>query len=84
MITIDGLVDMISSIAGKRLIKRHDLTKPQGVRGRNSDNSRLFHVLGWEPVISLEAGLEGTYKWVENELRNQGAIAKTLSAYAAD
>jgi nucleoside-diphosphate-sugar epimerase len=70
MISVDGLVDLVMSIADKRLVKRYDLTKPQGVRGRNSDNSRLLQVLGWEPSISLEVGLEATYRWIENELMN--------------
>jgi nucleoside-diphosphate-sugar epimerase len=64
-------VDLISGIAGKRLAKRHDLTKPQGVRGRNSDNSRLRQVLGWEPAISLEQGLEATYKWIAGEVAKE-------------
>jgi len=84
MISIDGLVDMVTAIAGKRLVKRHDLTKPQGVRGRNSDNSRLLQVLGWEPSIPLEVGLQGTYKWVEDELRNRGSLSQTRTAQAAD
>jgi GDP-D-mannose 3', 5'-epimerase len=70
LISINGLVDLVSTIAGKRLVKRHDLSKPQGVRGRNSDNTRLVHALHWEPTISLETGLDITYKWIENELRN--------------
>jgi GDP-D-mannose 3',5'-epimerase len=41
---------------------------PQGVRGRNSDNSRLREVLGWEPEISLEEGLEPTYRWIEEQV----------------
>jgi len=73
MITVDGLVDLLMAIAGKRLVKRYDLTKPQGVRGRNSDNSRLLQVLGWQPSISLEKGLEVTYRWIENELMTQKA-----------
>jgi nucleoside-diphosphate-sugar epimerase len=84
MISIDELVDLVSAIAGKRLVKRHDLTKPQGVRGRNSDNSRLFQVLGWEASISLEVGLEVTYRWIENELRARGAFSETRTAQAAD
>jgi GDP-D-mannose 3', 5'-epimerase len=68
LITVDGLVDLISSIAGKTLTKVHDLTKPQGVRGRNSDNSRLRQVLGWEPSISLAKGLVPTYQWIEAEV----------------
>ena len=57
------------SIAGKTIHKRHDLNKPQGVRGRNSDNTRLREVLGWEPLISLETGLEQTYEWIVEQVR---------------
>ena len=76
MVTLDGLVDLVSAIAGKRLIKRYDLTKPQGVRGRNSDNSRLQQVLGWEPSVPLEVGLAITYKWIEGELKGRGLLAE--------
>jgi GDP-D-mannose 3',5'-epimerase len=72
LVTINELVDLVSGIAEKRLIKRHDLGKPQGVRGRNSDNTRLNQVLGWQPSISLEQGLDVTYKWIEGELHKAG------------
>lgn len=68
LVTIDRLVDIISQIAGKVLRKRHNLEGPQGVRGRNSDNTRLREVLGWEPGVSLEEGLTTTYRWIESEL----------------
>jgi nucleoside-diphosphate-sugar epimerase len=68
LISVDGLVELVCKIAGKRLRIRHDLTKPQGVRGRNSDNSRLREVLGWEPKILLEEGLKITYPWIENQV----------------
>jgi nucleoside-diphosphate-sugar epimerase len=71
---------MVSRIAGKRLKKVHDTSKPQGVRGRNSDNSRLRQVLGWEPSASLEQGLEVTYRWILSELQKKG---KALTAAAA-
>ncbi len=74
LVTINELVNLVSKIANKRLVKRHDLSKPQGVRGRNSDNTRLNKVLGWEPSISLESGLEVTYKWIESELNKAGRI----------
>jgi nucleoside-diphosphate-sugar epimerase len=74
LVTINELVDIVAKIAGKNIKKKHDLTKPQGVRGRNSDNTRLRQVLGWEPQIPLEVGLEKTYKWVESELRKKGLI----------
>jgi nucleoside-diphosphate-sugar epimerase len=68
LVTVDGLVDIVSSIAGKTLEKKHDLTKPQGVRGRNSDNSKLREVLGWEPKTLLANGLRPTYKWIEEQV----------------
>jgi len=68
MVTVNELVDMISEIAGKTLIKKYDLSKPQGVRGRNSDNSKLREVLKWEPTISLEEGLKETYRWIWDDL----------------
>ena len=80
LMSINGLVKLVSRIAGKSLTLRHDLTKPQGVRGRNSDNTRLNRVLGWEPSIKLEIGLEVTYKWIESELRKAGRIAEAKSA----
>lgn len=72
LVTINELVDIISEIAGKRLVKRHNLRGPQGVRGRNSDNSLLRKVLGWEPSILLREGLGLTYPWIEEELRKAG------------
>jgi GDP-D-mannose 3',5'-epimerase len=76
LITIDGLVDLVCGIAGKNLTKRHLLDKPQGVRGRNSDNSRLRDVLGWEPPTPLEDGLRETYLWIEKELARDGTRAE--------
>jgi nucleoside-diphosphate-sugar epimerase len=84
LISINGLVDLISDIAGKRLIKKHDLSKPQGVRGRNSENTRLAQVLGWAPSIPLETGLEVTYKWIEGELKKAGRIPLKYAAQSAD
>jgi GDP-D-mannose 3',5'-epimerase len=68
LVTINQLVDLVAEIAGKNIMKRHDLTKPQGVRGRNSDNTKLRQVLDWEPQISLKEGLVPTYRWIESEL----------------
>jgi len=74
MITINELVDMVAHIAGKTIRKRYDTSKPQGVRGRNSDNARLRQVLGWEPQIPLEKGLEITYHWIYERLVKSGRI----------
>ena len=70
MVTINELADIIASIAGISIIKKH-IPGPQGVRGRNSDNTRLRTVLGWEPKISLEEGLERTYYWIEEQVWQQ-------------
>jgi nucleoside-diphosphate-sugar epimerase len=70
MVTINQLADMVAEIAGVSLRKVH-VPGPQGVRGRNSDNTRLREVLGWEPVVSLERGLAITYQWIEQQVRAQ-------------
>ncbi len=74
LFTIDQLVDHVVTVAGKRIAKRFDRSKPQGVRGRNSDNSRLRQVLGWEPRTALRDGLVRTYRWIESELRKAGRL----------
>ena len=82
LVTINQLVDLVSEVAGKHLSKRHNLTGPQGVRGRNSDNSRLRQVLGWEPSMTLRSGLKKTYPWIEQELRKAGRIADKATVSA--
>ncbi|MCJ2104613.1 NAD-dependent epimerase/dehydratase family protein [Methylobacterium sp. E-041] len=84
LISVDGLVDLVSSIAGKRLSKRHDTSRPQGVRGRNSDNSLLREVLGWEPRILLAEGLVPTYRWISGELEAQSSLQAPIPAVAAE
>ena len=74
MITIDELVNLVARIAQKKIKKHHDLTKPQGVRGRNSDSTKLREILHWEPLVSLEKGLEITYWWIFNQLAKAGRI----------
>jgi len=66
LVTINEMIDMISKIAGKKIRRTYQLDKPQGVRGRNSDNTLCRKVLNWEPRISLEEGLRNTYKWIES------------------
>jgi nucleoside-diphosphate-sugar epimerase len=68
MVTINQLADMVAEVAGVSIKKKH-IEGPQGVRGRNSDNTRLREVLGWEPEISLEDGLARTYAWIEDQVR---------------
>ena len=74
LVSINELTDIIAGIAGKKVKKRYDVTKPQGVQGRNSDNTKMREVLKWEPQISLEEGLEITYAWIYNQLEKDGMI----------
>lgn len=67
----------VAAIAGKTITKEYDLTKPVGVRGRNSNNDRLRQVLGWDPSVSLRDGLTTTYAWIHEELRKCGRLAET-------
>jgi len=69
LVTINRLVDIVEGIAGLRLKRRYNLQAPQGVRGRNSDNTRIKGELGWEPSIPLEAGLERTYAWIHDQMK---------------
>lgn len=72
MVTINQLADMVAEVAGVRIIKKY-VDGPQGVRGRNSDNTLLRQILGWEPGISLEEGLARTYPWIEAQVTNTAA-----------
>ncbi len=72
LVSINQLADIIATAAGTAIIKKH-VPGPQGVRGRNSDNTRLRQVLKWEPQISLEEGLASTYRWIESQVREQGS-----------
>lgn len=70
MVSINELVDIVETIAGIKLQRKYKLDAPQGVRGRNSDNTMIKEVLGWCPSISLEEGLEKTYSWIYNQILN--------------
>jgi nucleoside-diphosphate-sugar epimerase len=82
MVTINQLADIIAEIAGVSITKKH-IDGPQGVRGRNSDNTKLREVLGWEPEISLEEGLKTTYQWIEKQVGNQTSGKNILSQTAS-
>ena len=71
LVSINDLVDLVAEAAGKTVRKRYNLSAPQGVRGRNSDNTQLREVLGWEPGTTLEAGLAVTYQWIRSEMAKQ-------------
>lgn len=71
MVTINDLAEMIINLSGKNLMLRHDRTKPQGVRGRNSDNRLCRKRLEWEPSIPLKQGIKETYTWIEKEMNRR-------------
>ena len=83
MISINELVDMVAAIADKTITKNYNLAAPQGVRGRNSDNTRLRQILNWEPRITLEEGLRRTYNWIESQLIASGRISEQKVRAAA-
>ena len=70
MVTINELARVVIGLSGKEDLTLVHVEGPQGVRGRNSDNSRLREVLGWEPEIDLEEGLVPTYGWIERQVRD--------------
>ena len=84
LVTINQLADMAAAAAGIRITKRH-IEGPQGVRGRNSDNTRLRQILDWEPAISLEEGLARTYRWIEEQVqrcrdRRDGSVRRFIDS----
>jgi GDP-D-mannose 3',5'-epimerase len=68
LVTINRLVDLVEKIAGTSLHRNYNLSAPQGVRGRNSDNTLINSLLGWEPSLPLEVGLEATYRWIYDQM----------------
>ena len=68
LVTIAALARLIIGVSGKRVRCRFDPSKPQGVRGRNSDNTLAKSVLGWEPSVTLEEGLRRTYAWIAEQI----------------
>ena len=80
LVSINELVDVVARVAQKRILRTHDLSKPQGVRGRNSNNDKLRQVLSWEPSITLQEGIAKTYSWIEGQLAEAGRLPVRRSA----
>jgi GDP-D-mannose 3',5'-epimerase len=68
LVTINGLVDIVEQIAGVKLKRRYKLDAPKGVRGRNSDNTRIRQYLNWAPSVRLEDGMAHTYRWIYDQM----------------
>ena len=77
MVSINQLVDVVEDIAGIKLQRSYNLGAPKGVNGRNSDNTLIQKVFGWEPSTKLRAGLEITYHWIHVEIVREQAAGAT-------
>jgi len=71
LVTINELLSKIEKIAGVKLKRNYDLSAPKGVAGRNSDNTFIKKMLGWEPDTTLDKGLAATYKWIHEQYHNR-------------
>ena len=74
IISINDLADMVIEISGKEIAKTHNLSAPQGVRGRNADLTLVKKVLDWQPNVSLEDGMAKTYKWIQEQIGQRALI----------
>jgi len=84
-VTVNQLVDIVEEIAGIKLKRKYDLGAPKGVNGRNSDNTRIQELLGWEPATTLRDGLEKTYRWIydQYQARERGEAGVVRESFAA-
>jgi nucleoside-diphosphate-sugar epimerase len=81
LVSINALVSLLEEIAGVKLNRHYDLTAPRGVAGRNSDNTFIQQVLGWEPDTSLRKGMEKTYTWIKQQYADRKAGKPTPAGY---
>jgi nucleoside-diphosphate-sugar epimerase len=79
LVTVNELVTIIEEIAGVKVKRRYDLNAPLGVGGRNSDNTMIQRVLGWEPKTPLRVGLRKTYAWIKRQFYDRKAGKRTVS-----
>jgi nucleoside-diphosphate-sugar epimerase len=81
MVSINQLVDIVEEIAGIKLKRSYKLDAPKGVRGRSSDNTMINERLGWEPSITLKAGLEKTYAWIYDQMKSGSSKDSLVNRY---
>ena len=79
LVSINELVTIAEGIGGVKLTRHYDPAAPRGVAGRNSDNTMIHRILGWEPDTSLADGLARTYRWIEQQYRDRKAGKVTVS-----
>jgi nucleoside-diphosphate-sugar epimerase len=79
LVSINDLATLAETIGGVKLARRYDPTAPRGVAGRNSDNTMIHSILGWEPNTPLKEGLAKTYRWIEQQYRDRRSGKRTVS-----
>jgi nucleoside-diphosphate-sugar epimerase len=72
-------VNIVERVAGTKLRRKYDPEAPKGVAGRNSDNTMIKRILGWEPTTPLSEGIARTYRWIEEQYRDRKAGKPTVS-----
>jgi nucleoside-diphosphate-sugar epimerase len=82
LVTINQLVDIVEEIAGVRLERHYNLSAPKGVNGRNSDNTLIHKLFGWEPSTRLREGLERTYRWIYDQMAPASPVPSRTPAPA--
>jgi GDP-D-mannose 3',5'-epimerase len=75
LVTINQLIDIVEDIAGIKVARKYDLSAPQGVHGRNSDNVKIRKYLGWEPSVPLRDGMAKTYAWILEQMKRSPPVA---------
>jgi nucleoside-diphosphate-sugar epimerase len=80
-VSINDLVDVVEEIAGVKLKRKYDLNAPKGVNGRNSDNTLIQKVMGWEPSIPLRVGLERTYAWIYDQIKSGDSMLAAVNRW---
>jgi GDP-D-mannose 3', 5'-epimerase len=78
LVSINQLVDIVEKIAGLKLKRRYNLSAPKGVNGRNSDNTLIKKLLGWEPSTRLADGLEKTYRWIYDQMASGKPVVANM------
>jgi GDP-D-mannose 3',5'-epimerase len=78
LVSINDLVSIVEKVAGVKLARTYDSTAPKGVAGRNSDNTMIKSILGWEPSTPLRDGMAATYAWIESQYRDRKAGRRTV------
>src|SRR5262249_16727685 len=82
LVTVDELAEIVIGVSEKKVSLVHDLSKPQGVRGRNSDNTRLREVLQWEPRMTLRKGIVPTYHWTAEQMALADSVERRMPGAA--